>query len=101
MTDYAASTPYRQVTVDMINLDNGRGNKVALITDLRTNNQSTVPMSSPGRLNPQEGDIWQLTRDGGYWAFDRLVAKGPERPISTPCYARPRRKGSGPAHFEP
>lgn len=83
MTDFAPNQTYRKVRVDIPNLPNSSGTLTALVTELTTGGQLTVPMSAPGRISPQEGDIWQLSREMGYWSFDKLISKGPEKVVST------------------
>jgi len=82
-SEFAAGTTYRRVFVERTDLDSPSGMKISLVTDLQTKGQFTVPSSAPGRINPQEGDLWQLSRETGYWAFDKLIAKGPEKVTST------------------
>lgn len=83
MSQFAAYKENRRAIVDVVNVDSVSGMKVALMTDLQTKGQFTIPMSAPGRITPQEGDIWQLSRETGYWAFDKLIAKSQESVVST------------------
>jgi Phage Tail Collar Domain len=99
---FPSTQQVRRVVVDAVDIDNGTSTQLlALVRDLSTNNQMTIPMSAPARVKPQEGDTWQLARDLGYWSFDKMISPGPTSPVSNLTEVYQRLRDLGLMAYEP
>lgn len=79
---FGSAQPIRNVRVQAIDIVQGTAT-YALITDLTTGGEFTVPMSTPNRIKPQVGDLWAVDTALGAWQFRSLLVPARELQAKT------------------
>lgn len=74
---YRSSNDRTAVIYDVVHHPDGSATTTCV--DATTGTPFPVPLSSPGGVLPTEGDMWELSRDRGFWEFDRCIRLAPRQ----------------------